>query len=97
MINPVAANVGDLLSSSQFEVPQFQRGYEWRETHATEFWEDLQSYVGSNDGPFLGTFIFMPSPGKTTNKLIIIDGQQRITTILLFLIACRTVAKKLIR
>ena len=31
MINPVAANVGDLLSSSQFEVPQFQRGYEWRE------------------------------------------------------------------
>lgn len=93
MINPVAANVGDLLSSSQFQVPKFQRGYEWRETHATEFWEDLQNYVGSSDGgPFLGTFIFMPTE-DAKDRLVIIDGQQRITTILLFLIACRTIAR----
>jgi Protein of unknown function DUF262/Protein of unknown function (DUF1524) len=95
MINPVAANIENLLSSYQFEVPKFQRGYEWRETHATEYWEDLESYIGQKDGgPFLGTFIFIRSP-KDQTKLTIIDGQQRITTILLFLIACRTVAKEM--
>jgi uncharacterized protein with ParB-like and HNH nuclease domain len=97
MINPTGATIGSLLSSYQFEVPRFQRGYEWRETHATEFWEDLEGYIDARSGgPFIGTFIFMPSK-EDQKRLTIIDGQQRITTILLFLIACRNVAKEIDR
>jgi uncharacterized protein with ParB-like and HNH nuclease domain len=95
MINPVGATISSLLSAYQFAVPKFQRGYEWRETHATEFWEDLEGYIGAKSGgPFIGTFIFIPD-SSDKKKLTIIDGQQRITTVLIFLIACRSVAKQI--
>ncbi len=96
MINPNQASIEAILNSSiQFAVPKYQREYTWKKNEAIEFFEDLKSYVDSdNSSLFLGTLIFDVSEIKQ-KKIKIVDGQQRITTILLFLIACRTVAKKI--
>lgn len=96
MINPNPAKVEDILNSSiQFEVPRYQREYKWGRSEAVEFIEDVKSYAEADNGSlFLGTVIFDVS--EAANKLYrIVDGQQRITTIIVLLIACRNVAKKI--
>lgn len=96
MINPNPSKIENILElSRQFVVPKYQREYTWGKNEALEFIEDLKSYADSNDGGlFLGTMIFDIAEEKE-KKINIVDGQQRITTISLLLIACRTVAKKI--
>lgn len=96
MINPNPAKIEDILNSSiRFEVPRYQREYKWGRSEAVEFIEDLKGYAESEKGSlFLGTVIFDIS--EESKKLYrIVDGQQRLTTIVLLLIACRNVAKQI--
>jgi uncharacterized protein with ParB-like and HNH nuclease domain len=95
MIQPKPATIGEILTlSKQFLVPEFQRGYAWDKSEASEFLGDLQSEADAGRGLFLGTLIFDIS-GEKEKKMIIVDGQQRLTTILLLLIACRNLAKEI--
>ncbi|MFA7400432.1 MAG: DUF262 domain-containing protein, partial [Sideroxydans sp.] len=96
MINPNPAKIEDILNSSiRFEVPRYQREYKWGRSEAVEFIEDIKGYAESEKGSlFLGTVIFDIS--EESKKLYrIVDGQQRLTTIVLLLIACRNVAKQI--
>lgn len=61
------------------EVPFFQRPYVWDENN----WEALLNNIEKSfEGrmPFIGSFIFQ-KPAKDDKKLLVIDGQQRLTTI----------------
>ncbi len=95
MINPNPAKIEDILNSSiQFAVPKYQREYTWGKSEALEFFEDLKSYAEfETGGLFLGTLIFDISEERL-KKIKVVDGQQRLTTIILLLIACRNLAKK---
>jgi len=62
---------------------------------ATDLIEDLNSVRDDGGELFLGTIIFEDSKEKKDQPLFIVDGQQRITTLLLLLIACRMQAKTL--
>jgi hypothetical protein len=96
MISPSSTKIETLLSSSlRFTVPRYQREYAWKESEVEEFMEDVLSHSSNDSGNlFLGTLIFDVSDEKK-NRLIVVDGQQRITTIIILLVACREVAKKL--
>ncbi len=96
MINPTPAKIEDILNSSiQFVVPLYQREYTWGKDEALEFWDDLNSYTSPGSGSlFLGTIIFEVTD-EVNKKIKIVDGQQRITTILVLLVACKQLAKKL--
>ncbi|MDV6378870.1 DUF262 domain-containing HNH endonuclease family protein [Sporosarcina sp. GW1-11] len=71
-----------------FRVPVYQRNYEWTEEQVNQYFYDIERIVTEDGykGHFLGTVVFVKSsfPGMGTD-LIIIDGQQRITTTFLFL------------
>ena len=93
MIQPKQTTIGEILALPQhLVVPKYQRGYEWDKSQASEFLEDLQSEAGR--GLFLGTFIF-DVVDELNKRITIVDGQQRLTSILLLLIACRNRAKEL--
>jgi Protein of unknown function DUF262/Protein of unknown function (DUF1524) len=95
MIQPKPATIGEILSlSKQFVVPKYQRGYAWDKSEASEFLGDLQSEADAGRGLFLGTLIFDVT-GEKEKKMIIVDGQQRLTTVLFLLIACRNLARKI--
>lgn len=88
MINPRRENVRTLINStSLLTVPPYQRAYEWGNNEVGEFWDDLTGYSASEDNFFLGTLIF--NVNQKNNEILIVDGQQRITTIFIFLIASR--------
>lgn len=77
-----------LQLSEKMIIPAYQREFVWNHIEGEEFLEDV---ISSADPLFLGTFIFNREHKGTIE---IVDGQQRITTILVFLIACRVVARE---
>ena len=86
----------DLISvnDQQFEIPVFQRDYSWRpDKECARFWDDVVE-AGSDDRKsphFLGTIVRISSndTGDRPRRWSIIDGQQRLTTLVLLLLAMR--------
>ncbi|GAA7370076.1 hypothetical protein BD0134_12870 [Helicobacter pylori] len=77
----------------QFVIPIYQRVYSWEKEHCKQLWDDIIK-TGGNDqieGHFIGSIVFVHDGIYTTshNELLIIDGQQRLTTITLLFIALR--------
>ncbi|TPI04890.1 DUF262 domain-containing protein [Helicobacter pylori] len=77
----------------QFVIPIYQRVYSWEKKQCKQLWDDIIK-TGGNDqieGHFIGSIVFVHDSIYTTNynELLIIDGQQRLTTITLLLIALK--------
>ena len=84
--------VGSLLSGGDniFSIPYFQRAYKWKKDKVEQLQADLLALVDEqNDFHFLGAIIVHGRPSKPSEPTIyeVIDGQQRITTIFLFIAA----------
>lgn len=83
-----------LFSHNKFRVPEFQREYSWEEDQISEFWNDIMS---PSNPHFIGAFVLNfenIKNEKTEERFIdIIDGQQRILTISIFLAVLRNIAK----
>lgn len=77
----------------QFVIPIYQRVYSWEKEQCKQLWDDIIKIGGNDkmDGHFIGSIVFVHDGIYTTNhnELLIIDGQQRLTTITLLLIALR--------
>lgn len=88
----------------QFQVPLYQRQYAWAAPELRQFWADvldqydvltpLEGQTLAKPGPshFLGSMVLAPSPKLTAagvTAYLVIDGQQRLTTLFLALCALR--------
>ena len=78
-----------------FRIPVYQRNYDWSESNCTRLLDDICGIMQSGDKHFLGTIVFMAakSGGFALREYIIIDGQQRLTTLMLILKALSVVAE----
>ncbi|WQT49568.1 DUF262 and DUF1524 domain-containing protein [Helicobacter pylori] len=78
--------------NNQFVIPIYQRLYSWKKEQCEQLWDDIIK-IGGNDkmnGHFIGSILYvLDSNTHSNNTLLIIDGQQRLTTITLLLIALR--------
>lgn len=79
-----------------FFIPPYQRNYEWTDEQCAVFLNDVIKTYGSNSAGkntehFFGTITYFQTEAAfgQPNKLVLIDGQQRITTTMLFLVALR--------
>ena len=78
------------------EIPFFQRAYVWGEEQWQRFLEDMISVSQENEPYFLGSIILKQQETTSDNdsKLTVIDGQQRLTTLNIFLkVLCLLQAK----
>ena len=79
--NPNEVTVGRELSNNvQYNIPRYQRKYVWNEEQWQNLIEDIilsMEKQGDNNYHFIGSFIFE----KKSNNWIVVDGQQRLTTI----------------
>ena len=76
----------------QFTVPVFQRDYSWTEDEWNQLWNDVLQASGpqSRSGHFLGSIVYVgDGENAVFNRFQVIDGQQRLATILLLLTALR--------
>jgi len=68
-----------------YEIPKFQRDYSWENEQWDDLWQDIQSVVsGTEPGHYLGYLVLQTRNDKNFK---VIDGQQRITTISILILA----------
>lgn len=80
-------------SDKRFIIPLYQRNYDWKEENCEQLFQDLIKLHHSNRrSHFFGSIVSSIEPG--TEDRFIIDGQQRITTVSLLLIAMVNAYKK---
>ncbi|MFN7138164.1 MAG: DUF262 domain-containing protein, partial [Limisphaerales bacterium] len=74
-------------------IPLFQRPYTWKEANWKTLWDDVmvQYDLGETGAHFMGAIVSVPARSVPVgvNKYLIIDGQQRLTTVSLLLCALR--------
>ncbi len=97
MIIPAAATINQILqSANQYVIPAYQRDYTWGKAEASDLLEDLAGFSAQDASPlYLGTVILQTDASGVSKSTSVIDGQQRLTTLLLLLIACRMRAAEL--
>lgn len=84
-IQSIDRSVSDLLKGSFFAIPRFQRPYSWDRENIEEFWTDI--FVNSDADYFIGSMVTY-KPGNA-ELAFVVDGQQRLTTIIMLLAAIR--------
>jgi len=87
-LNARPVDIQELLGTPGviYVTPDFQRGYEWKEDQFEELWTDISTAVDNDTTHFLGQVILVDTSSGNQDRMQIIDGQQRITT--LSILAC---------
>lgn len=97
---PLETKLLNLLSNNDvtFFIPPYQRNYEWTDEQCKVFFDDIVKTRDRNEQDnvsehFFGTVTYFQSETAfgQPNKLVLIDGQQRITTTMLLLVAVRDI------
>ena len=87
-----------LLSNAQeaYKVPLYQRPYAWSRDQWEDLFEDLNSLKTGDGVHFLGSIVVVPEGEHRlgVNYFQVVDGQQRLATILIWLSAIRDLAKE---
>jgi uncharacterized protein with ParB-like and HNH nuclease domain/predicted transport protein len=81
-----------IRKSSQFIIPIYQRTYSWTEKECRQLWDDILRTGANKDisAHFVGSIVYIEqglSNISTLSPLLVIDGQQRLTTVTLLIAA----------
>jgi uncharacterized protein with ParB-like and HNH nuclease domain len=96
-INPTALTIGNLFNTpnEQFFIPAYQRRYAWKEKQCEDLFNDIL-FLGEGDYHLFGTVLFITDFLRAgINRLEIVDGQQRITSLCLLLKAIHEKLKEI--
>ncbi len=78
-----------------FLIPVYQRNYDWKEAQCKQLFDDLLSLIEQKrKHHFFGSIVYIYNDNSTSQELYIIDGQQRITTVSLLLLAISNIYKE---
>src|SRR5215212_7480645 len=81
-----------LKKSPQFAIPIYQRTYSWTERECRQLWDDIVRTGARDDvlAHFIGSIVYIEKglyQVTTQSPLLVIDGQQRLTTVTLLIAA----------
>ncbi len=80
--------IGKLIKDYQLAVPIYQRPYAWEDKNISDLFNDIHNAISSSENEyFLGTIVL--SEKENSSELEIVDGQQRITSLVVFLSSIR--------
>lgn len=92
-------SINDVLAknATSFFIPPFQRAYAWGRPEIERYFSDISRIIESEIDKkqhdklehFFGTVVIKEEKAGFANKSVVVDGQQRLTTTLIFLIALR--------
>ncbi len=96
-----------ILRENLLRIPDYQRGYSWKDKEVRDFWEDLE-LIDENRNHYAGVLTFERVDSKVydnwnkenwliterrMNPYYIVDGQQRLTTAVILLVSILEIAK----
>lgn len=93
-MNGTASYLLEFLEGSRkrFIIPVYQRNYDWKKENCQQLFDDLVNLIRENKKThFFGSIV---SSAQSREEVVLIDGQQRITTVSLIMIAMMNAMKK---
>ncbi|HAO6316769.1 TPA: DUF262 domain-containing protein, partial [Listeria monocytogenes] len=88
IINSNFRSLGSYIMENIYKIPNYQREYSWEETELEDLWMDLSQIInGETESHFFGQIVIHVD--KKEKAKLIIDGQQRTSTAVIFLAAMR--------
>ena len=89
--------ISDLIEKNQriFKIPVYQRNYDWGTEQCQKLFDDVIKAYQNEKKHFLGTFVYIRGEvdNSTLTEVLVIDGQQRLTTLYILLKALYDSAK----
>ena len=83
-----------LKNADKLIIPVYQRNYDWREEHCRKLYQDLvRTIQNKKRWHFFGGIVSVSDPMGSSSDYLVIDGQQRITTVSLLLLAMANLIK----
>ena len=82
-------------AGKRYIIPVYQRKYDWKEDNCRQLYEDLKKIVRDNrESHFFGSIVSSVIGNGASTEYHIIDGQQRLTTVSLLLLAIRNLIRQ---
>jgi len=86
LLNTDTEDLKELLSNGKsYSVPAYQRDYSWKEEHWEDLWEDLFTIEANREDHYMGAIVLESGERK---QFRVIDGQQRMATLSILILAC---------
>ncbi len=86
LLNTDTEDLKELLSNGKsYSVPPYQRDYSWKQEHWEDLWEDLMNAETNREDHYMGSVVVESGERKLFR---IIDGQQRMATLSILILAC---------
>lgn len=84
--------LSDIFTGQEkYKIPRYQRPYSWTTDEVSDLWNDLKE----EDSTFLGSFVFNYEKYNEEKFVEVIDGQQRLITLMILLAVLRDLYKEL--
>lgn len=75
-------------SKKRFVIPVYQRNYDWKTENCKQLYDDLVKVIKNNRrSHFFGSLVSVYEPSGRNTEFLVIDGQQRLTTVSLLFLA----------
>lgn len=75
-------------SKKRFIIPVYQRNYDWKTENCKQLYDDLIKVIKNNrKSHFFGSLVSVYEPSGRNTEFLVIDGQQRLTTVSLLFLA----------
>lgn len=89
-LNPQHLTVAQLLQCRLFRIPDYQRAYSWQKRQRSDLFEDILEVSRSSRDHFMATVVGLARDKRLIdadefNVVDLVDGQQRITTLVVLL------------
>lgn len=85
---------GIIKGDNKFKVPLYQRDYSWNKTHWNDLWLDIEANRQNDSKHYMGSIVLV---SKHKKQYDIIDGQQRLTTLTILVLAVVDTLKDLVK
>ncbi len=86
LLNTDTEDLKELLSNGKsYSVPPYQRDYSWKQEHWEDLWEDLATFEANREDHYMGAIVVESGERK---QFRVIDGQQRMATLSILILAC---------
>ncbi|MEL0009869.1 MAG: DUF262 domain-containing protein [Flammeovirgaceae bacterium] len=85
-------DLSGLFRQKIFDIPIYQRGYDWKGVNFDALWQDINFCIDNNKSLFLGTVILQRNKAGDIDfeeNYFVVDGQQRLTTMTILLVAIK--------
>lgn len=94
LLDAKTVNLNDVLGNGKiYQVPQFQRDYSWEQDNWEDLWNDIEVAMESDSLHYMGSVVLQNTKSKS---FLIIDGQQRFTTLSIITLAVINEIRKLV-